>query len=120
MATPLRSSAKPVLTIRPRPGWGGLNLQEVWQFRDLLLTLAARDVKLRYRQTALGVLWVLIQPLFGAGVFTLVFGLVAGLKSDGVPYFVFSYAGLLGWNVFNNTLTKASSCLVQNSQLVSK
>ena len=111
---------KPHLTIRPSSGWQPLNLAELWQFRDLLLTLAGRDVKLRYRQTALGALWVVLQPLLAAGIFSFVFGRVAKLPSDGVPYFVFSFAGLLGWNAFSTTLTKSSTCLLQNTNLVSK
>jgi lipopolysaccharide transport system permease protein len=111
---------KPYLVIKPRSGWTALNLLEIWQYRDLLLTLAIRDVKLRYKQTALGVAWVILQPLLAAGIFSFVFGAVAKLPSDGLPYFVFSYAGLLGWNAFNSTLTKASACIVGNSQLVSK
>jgi len=115
------TTTKPLVTIRPSTGWAALNLREIWQFRDLLLTFAGRDVKLRYRQTAVGVLWVVLQPLLAAGIFSFVFGKVAGLKSPGVvPYFVFSYAGLLGWQAFSSTLSKASSCLVGNSQLVSK
>jgi len=112
--------AKPYLTIKPTSGWQAINLRELWQFRDLLVTLAQRDVKLRYRQTALGALWVLLQPLMAAGIFSFVFGKVAKLPSDGLPYFVFSYAGLLGWNAFSSTLTKASGCLLQNANLVSK
>ena len=108
------------LKITPPSGWSALNLREVWKFRDLLLALAGRDVKLRYKQTALGILWVVLQPLIAAGVFTFVFGRVAQLPSDGIPYFPFSYAGLLGWNLFSNTLTKSSGCLVGNSQLISK
>jgi lipopolysaccharide transport system permease protein len=111
---------KPHLTIRPPSGWAALNLVDLWHYRDLLLTLAGRDVKLRYRQTALGVIWVILQPLLAAGIFSFVFGKVAKLPSDGMPYFVFSFAGLLGWNAFNSTLTKASACIVNNSQLVSK
>ena len=111
---------KPYLTIRPSRGWQPLNLRELWQFRDLLTTLAGRDVKLRYRQTALGALWVILQPLMAAGIFSFVFGRVAKLPSDGVPYFVFSFAGLLGWNAFSSTLTKTSSSLVGNANLVSK
>jgi lipopolysaccharide transport system permease protein len=114
------SSRKPYLSIRPTSGWAAINLRELWQFRDLLLSLAGRDVKLRYKQTALGVIWVVLQPLLAAGVFSFVFGKVAKLPSDGLPYFLFSYAGLLGWNLFNNTVTKCSTCLVGNSQLISK
>ena len=111
---------KPYLTIRPSSGWQAINLRQIWQFRDLLTTLAGRDVKLRYKQTALGVVWVIIQPLMAAGIFSFVFGNVAKLPSDGVPYFIFSYAGLLGWNAFNSTLGKASSVLVANAGLISK
>lgn len=110
----------PELIIRPRSKWQALNLKQVWQHRDLLFTLAQRDVKLRYRQTALGAIWVILQPLIAAGIFSFVFGVVADLPSEGLPYIVFSYAGLLGWNVFNSTLSKTSSVLVQNSQLISK
>lgn len=117
---PSMSGAKPYLVIQPRSGWSALHLLELWQYRDLLLTLAARDVKLRYKQTALGVVWVLLQPLLAAGIFTFVFGNVAKLPSDGLPYFLFAYAGLLGWTAFSSTLTKASACVVDNSQLVSK
>jgi lipopolysaccharide transport system permease protein len=111
---------RPLLVIRPTSGWAALNLPEIWRYRDLLFTLASRDVKLRYRQTALGVIWVVLQPLLAAGIFSFVFGKVAHLPSDGVPYFLFSYAGLLAWNAFSSTLGKASTCLIQNSQLISK
>lgn len=117
MEAPVR---KPYLTLKPASGWAGLNLREIYQFRDLLTTLAGRDVRLRYRQTALGAVWVVLQPLLAAGIFSFVFGRVAKLPSDGVPYFLFAYAGLLGWNVFSGTLTKASSCLVGNAALISK
>jgi lipopolysaccharide transport system permease protein len=110
----------PLLRILPQSRWSFDELIELWRFRDLLRTLAERDVKLRYRQTALGVLWVIIQPLFAAGIFTFVFGRMAKLPSDGIPYFLFSYAGLLGWNAFNTTLSKTSASLVGNAQLVSK
>lgn len=113
-------SGKPCLTVRARSDWAVLNVRELWLYRDLLLTLAGRDVKLRYRQTALGMIWVVLQPLLAAGIFSFVFGKVAHLSSGGVPYFLFSYAGLLAWNAFNNALTRASTCLLQNSQLISK
>ena len=108
------------LRIQRSRGWVPLDLAEVWRFRDLLMTLAGRDIKLRYRQTALGVAWVVLQPLLAAGIFSFVFGKVANFPSDGVPYFLFSYAGLLAWNTFSNTLTKAGVCLVNNAPLVSK
>jgi lipopolysaccharide transport system permease protein len=122
ISAPIRSgcAVEPHLVIEPRSGWSALNLVEVWQYRDLLFTLAERDVKLRYKQTALGVMWVVLQPLLAAGIFAIVFGRIAKLPTDGMPYFVFSFAGLLGWNAFNSTLTKSSACIVQNRPLVSK
>ena len=112
--------SRPTLVIRRTTGWRGYNARELWDFRDLLVVLGARDVKLRYRQTALGVIWVILQPLIGAGIFSLVFGKVAKLPSDGVPYFLFAYAGFLGWNAFQGTLGRSSMCLVQSSHLISK
>lgn len=111
---------KPHLVIEPRSGWSALNLGEVWQFKDLLLVLAGRDIKLRYRQTALGALWILLGPLLSAGVFSFLFGRVAGLPSEGVAYFPFIYGGQLAWNVFNSTLGKTQTSLISNAHLVSK
>ncbi len=116
----LAPAEEPLFLIRPSSGWATLNLAEVWQFRDLLFSLASRDLKLRYKQTALGVIWVILQPLLAAGVFSFVFGMVAKLPSDNKPYFLFSYAGLLGWNVFSGTLSKSSACLIGNANLISK
>lgn len=112
--------AVPLLEIQPRSGWAALDLAELWKYRDLLWTLAARDVRLRYRQTALGAAWVVLQPLLAAGIFTFVFGKIAGLPTDGIPYFVFSFASLTAWNAFNGTLTKSSASMVGNAPLVSK
>lgn len=109
-------------TLRPPSDWAALNLRDLWEFRDLLTTLAARDVRLRYRQTALGILWVVLQPLLAAGIFAFVFGEIAGLAKAGdrIPYFALTFAGTVAWSVFAGTLTKASGSLVQNSALVSK
>lgn len=112
--------SRPVLVITPPRRWAVVNLREVWAFRDLLTRFAIRDLKLRYRQTALGVVWVVLQPLIAAGVFSFVFGRVADLPSDGVPYFVFAYAGMLGWNLFSACLGKISGSLVGNAGLISK
>jgi lipopolysaccharide transport system permease protein len=98
----------------------GRELAETWQARDLLYTFADRDIRLRYRQTALGIVWVVLQPLIAAGIFTFVFGKVAGLSSDGKPYMVFAFAALAGWNLFSGILTRASGCLVGNANLVSR
>lgn len=114
------SATKPYRVIKAQSGLEALDLGEMWRFRDLLWTLASRDVKLRYRQTALGAIWVVLQPLLGAGIFSFVFGSVAKLPSGGVPYFVFAYAGLLGWNAFSGTLVKASQVLVANAGMISK
>ena len=108
------------MVIRASRGWQALDLRAIWQSRDLLNTLAQRDVKLRYRQTALGVAWVILQPLIAAAIFAFLFGVVAGLPSGDVPYLVFAYAGQLCWNLFSNTLSRTSNVLVSNSQLVSK
>lgn len=116
----LTSTRKPHLVLEPRSGWAALNLVEVWQYRGLLLTLAVRDVKLRYKQTALGVMWVVLQPLIAATLFSLIFGRLAGLSGHGVPYFVLAFAGTMGFNAFNSTLTKASTCLLDNSHMVAK
>src|SRR5205085_9780917 len=120
MTTTTISAPEPLLRIRPSRGWAAVNVRELWQFRDLLMSLAGRDLKLRYKQTALGVIWVILQPLMAAGIFSFVFGKVARLPSDGIPYLLFSFAGLLGWNLFANTLTKTSGCLTGNAQLISK
>jgi lipopolysaccharide transport system permease protein len=98
----------------------GREIAETWQSRDLLYTFADRDLRLRYRQTALGVVWVVLQPLIAAGIFTFVFGTVAHLPSDGRPYLVFTFAALTGWNLFSGILTREASCLVGNSNLVAR
>ncbi len=114
------AECEPLLIIRPTSGWAALNLAEIWPYRDLLWTLAARDIKVRYKQTALGVIWVILQPLLAAGIFSFVFGKVAKLPSDGLPYILFSYAGLQAWGLFNKVLNSTSSSLVGNGHLISK
>ena len=112
---------KDTVYIRPTAGWLSVRtLRDIWRYRDLLFALANRDIRLRYRQTALGASWVVLQPLIAAGIFSIIFGRMAKFPSDGVPYFIFSYAGLLAWNAFSGTLTRTSSCLLGNTQLVSK
>ncbi|MDE9364300.1 ABC transporter permease [Luteipulveratus sp. YIM 133132] len=92
----------------------------LWEAREVLWRFGLRDITLRYRQTFLGVIWVVLQPALTAGIFTLVFGKVANLDSGGVPYFVFSFVGMTAWNVFNGVATRAAPSLVANSALVSK
>jgi homopolymeric O-antigen transport system permease protein len=120
MEAALHQYRKPYRTIRPRSGWQALNLRDLWQARELLLTLATRDVKLRYRQTLLGVLWVVIQPVLAASIFSLVFGRIANLPSHGIPYFIFAYAGILAWNAYQTTLIRVSGCIVQNNHVIVK
>ncbi len=96
------------------------DLGEVWRFRDLCIALGRRDVTLRYRQTVLGVIWVVMQPFIAGGLFAVVFGRVAKLPSEGVPYFVFAFAGFVAWSAFQNTLSRASGSLIAQSGLVEK
>jgi len=106
--------------IRPPSGWEALDLSELWQFRDLFVILMMRDVKLRYKQTALGVAWVILQPLISAIIFAVVFGRLADLPSNGVPYLLFAYAGMLGWNIFANGLQRSGTSLVTSARMISK
>lgn len=109
------------LRLEAASGLPSLELAELWRFRDLLLTFATRDLKLRYKQTALGVTWVLFQPLIGAGIFSFVFGNVAGFSAPGgTPYFVFTFVGMLAWGLFSKTLSRASTSLVSDAHLISK
>jgi len=107
-----------VIVIRPRGG--RLALPLLWKFRDLLMAFGWRDIRLRYRQTFLGVTWVVLQPLLGAIIFTVVFGMIARMPSQGIPYIVISYSGLLGWTLFSSGLTRASTCLVTSAELIRK
>ncbi len=111
---------RPVTVIVPPGRWSLPRWGELWAARDVLLQFGKRDVLLRYRQTFVGVAWVLLQPLATAGVFALVFGQVAKLPSDGVPYFLFSFMSMLAWTVFSQVLTRAAGSLVANQALVSK
>lgn len=110
----------PVLRIRPSAGWRALDLRELWRFRELLYFLVWRDVKVRYKQTVLGAAWALIQPLFLMVIFTVLFGKLGGISSEGVPYPLFSLSAVLPWTYFANALTGASNSLVGNSHLISK
>jgi lipopolysaccharide transport system permease protein len=111
----------PLLTIKPSTGWSAVNIKELIQYRDLVLVFAIRDVKLRYRQTLLGPVWIILQPLLGAGVLSFVFGGIAKLKAPGhMPLFLYCFSGQLAWSIFAGTFTKVSGSLVGNSHLVSK
>jgi lipopolysaccharide transport system permease protein len=113
-------SQRPTLVIRSTKGWAALNVHELWRYRDLLLIFIQRELKLLYKQTALGAVWVVLQPLLAAVIFAVIFGRVAKLPSDGAPYLLFVFCGLTVWTYFSQALQRAGNSLVQNSQLVSK
>ena len=113
-------SAPPPLIIQPTRGLSALDLRSVWEYRELLYFLVWRDVKVRYKQTALGVLWILLQPVLSTVVFTVLFGVLLGVPSDGAPYPVFALAGLLPWNYFAGSLTRSSQSLVGSANLITK
>jgi lipopolysaccharide transport system permease protein len=108
------------LLIRPSSGWVSLKLGELWEYRELLLFLVWRDIKVRYKQTALGAAWAIIQPLFTMLVFSLFFGRLAKIPSDGIPYPAFSYAALVPWTFFAQGLALASDSLVGSANLIRK
>lgn len=110
----------PVLRIRPSSGWVSLQLKEVWAYRELLYFLIWRDVKVRYKQTALGAAWAIIQPFFTMLVFSLFFGRLAKMPSDGIPYPVFAYSALVPWTFFAQGLTQSSDSLVGSGNLIKK
>jgi lipopolysaccharide transport system permease protein len=110
----------PVLRIEPSRGWSALGLRDVWAYRELLYFLVWRDVKIRYKQTVLGAAWAILQPLLTMVVFTIFFGGLAKVGSDGLPYPIFSFAGLLPWTFFAQGLTQASGSVVGSSSLITK
>lgn len=113
-------SETPLIVIEPRPAWQALNLREFWSSRELLYFMIWRDVKVRYKQTALGVAWAVIQPLFTMLIFTIFFGRLAGIPSENVPYPVFAYSALLPWTFFSNAVTNSGNSLVGSSNLITK
>lgn len=115
-----QATPAPVLTIRPPSGWAPLDLREIVTAHELLYFLVLRNLKLRYKQTALGAAWALLQPLLTMAVFTVVFGRLARLDSEGLPYPVFALAALVPWTYFANALTQAGNSLVDQQQLLTK
>lgn len=109
-----------VTVIEPQTGWRALNLKELWAYRELLAVLTMRDIKVRYKQTVLGVTWAVIQPLLAMILFSIIFGRLAKMPSDGLPYPLFVYAGLLPWTFFANALTTSGNSLVGQQHLISK
>src|SRR5260370_19831468 len=108
------------LTIRPRKGWQAIDLKEVYLYRELLAFLVWRDIKIRYRQTLLGGLWAILQPFIAMLIFSFIFNRLAHVQSDGPPYKLFAYAGLVPWTFFSTSVTQSSNSLIANQQLVSK
>lgn len=113
-------SQQPLTVIEARSGWQLIDWRELWQYRDLFYFLVWRDVKTRYAQSILGVGWAVIQPVFSMVVFTVVFGRLAKIDSDGVPYAIFSYAALVPWTYFAGSLTASGSSLVAASAMLTK
>jgi len=110
----------PVVVIAPSRGWGALQLRALWEYRELLYFLVWRDLKVRYRQTALGALWIVIQPLVSMVVFSFLFGTLLRVPSGEVPYPIFVYAALLPWNYFASSLTRSSTSIVGSAHLITK
>ena len=111
---------EPVVVIRPSPRWAPLNLGALWTYREVLYFLIWREVKVRYKQTVFGVAWALLQPLFAMLIFSIFFGRVAGIPSDGLPYPLFVYAGLVPWTFFANSVTSSGNSLIMNPNLITK
>lgn len=116
----LAADSLPVFSIRPSGRWMSVGLRELWEYRELLYFLIWRDVKVRYKQTALGAAWAILQPLMMMVVFSLFFGYLAGLPSDGIPYPIFTFCALLPWQLFAHALTESSNSLVANERLITK
>jgi len=109
-----------VTRIEPSRGWVSLHLSELWEYYELFYILIWRDIKVRYKQTVIGVAWAIIQPFFTMVVFSIFFGKLAKMPSDGIPYPIFSFAALVPWTFFSNGLNKASNSLVSNSNIIKK
>jgi lipopolysaccharide transport system permease protein len=109
-----------VTVIERRRGWRWIDLRELWAYRELLVVLTIRDIKVRYKQTALGAAWAILQPFMSMVVFTIFFGHLANMPSDGFPYPVFVYSALVPWTFFTNALSSSSNSLVASAHLISK
>jgi lipopolysaccharide transport system permease protein len=118
--TSTTASAPTIIRIEPSRGWFALNLAELWEYRELLYFLVWRDIKVRYKQTMLGVAWVVIQPLATAAIFAFILGRLASLPSGGVPYLLFVFAALLPWQLFAGALARAGTSLVNSANLLTK
>lgn len=114
------SQSIPLVTIAPSTRWSALRLSELWAYRELLYFMVWREIKIRYKQTALGIAWAVVQPLFTMIVFSIFFGRLAKMPSDGLPYPIFALCALLPWQLFAFSLTEASNSVVTNQKLITK
>ncbi|MGO9178340.1 MAG: ABC transporter permease [Candidatus Limnocylindrales bacterium] len=120
LARPAAGQAETLPQILIEPGGRVLDWQELWRFRDLFGIFALRDIKLRYRQTALGIVWVILQPLAAALIFAVIFGVLAHLPSNGTPYLLFVFAAMLPWNLFSGGVQRAGNSLITDARLITK
>jgi lipopolysaccharide transport system permease protein len=111
---------EPLVTIQPGKSWVVVNLRELWTYRELLFFLIWRDIKVRYKQTIIGAAWALLQPLLLMLIFTFFFARLAGIKSEGAPYPIFAYAGLLPWTFFASAVTNSGNSLIGSTNLITK
>jgi len=116
----LSSNEIRIIKIEPPKGWMSLNLRELWEYHELLYFLIWRDVKVRYKQTILGATWAVLQPILTMVIFSLFFGKLAGIPSDGIPYPIFSYTALVPWQFFANGVNQSSISIVGNADLIKK
>ena len=113
-------TTEPLVVIQPSRGWKLVSFRDLWAYRELLFFLTWRDVKVRYKQTALGAAWAILQPLFMMVIFTIFFGRLAGVDSGGIPYPLFALAGLVPWTFFSNAITQSGNSLVGSANLITK
>jgi lipopolysaccharide transport system permease protein len=116
----VEESDVPVTSIRPISGWVRIGFNDIWEYRDLLRLLAWRDIKVRYKQTALGAAWAVLQPFLTMAVFSLFFGRLAKVPSDGLPYPIFAFAALVPWGFFSTSLSQAANSLVGSANMIKK
>jgi lipopolysaccharide transport system permease protein len=114
------AQSAPSIIIKPQKGWISIGFKDLWRYRELLYFLTWRDIKVRYKQTALGAAWAIIQPFFTMVVFSIFFGRLAKVPSEGTPYPVFTYCALLPWQLFAHALTQSGNSLVANQNLITK
>lgn len=114
------NTVKPIIHIKPKKGWQLIDFKELGQFKDLLYFLVIRDIKVKYKQTVLGGLWAIIQPFFSMVVFTLFFGKLAKIPSDGIPYPIFSFTAMIAWTYFASSVSASGNSMIGSANLISK